>query len=86
MISAGYAGAIGIKASDIATSITTRHPRFDQQRARPTAAEENGDESARADQLLVFNQPLLTEIEIFADCCSRETLARYLLYGRFNFR
>lgn len=49
-----YSDAIGINASDVVTSTTYRHLRPEHQRARPTAAEENGDGSTRADQ--IFSQ------------------------------
>jgi hypothetical protein len=51
-----YTGAIGIKASDVATSVTYPNLRPDHRRARPIAAEENGDGSTRADQYIVFSQ------------------------------
>jgi hypothetical protein len=54
--STGYAGAIGIEASASRPVLPTRHLRPDQQRARPTATEENGNESTRADQHVVFSQ------------------------------
>src|SRR6516162_4971542 len=85
--STGYAGAIGVKASDIVTSIITGHLRPDQQRAGPTAAEENGDESTHADQHIVFNQPPPIEIEIFEGGGS-EGIGEVApsRYGKFNFR
>jgi hypothetical protein len=45
-----------IKAGDVATSITYLKSATDQQRARPTAVEEDGDEATHPYQHMVFTQ------------------------------